>query len=37
VMSHAKNAAAARAFCAYLQSSAARGRLKEYGFYLPEK
>jgi molybdate transport system substrate-binding protein len=37
VLSHAKNAAAARAFCAYLQSGAARGRLKEYGFYLPEK
>ena len=37
VLSHAKAAAAARAFCAYLQSAAARARLKEYGFYLPEK
>jgi molybdate transport system substrate-binding protein len=37
VLSHAKNTTAAREFCAYLQSGAARGRLKEYGFYLPEK
>jgi molybdate transport system substrate-binding protein len=37
VLSHAKNIAAAREFCAYLQSAVARGRLKEYGFYLPEK
>jgi molybdate transport system substrate-binding protein len=37
VLSHAKDIAAAREFCAYLQSGAARGRLKEFGFYLPEK
>jgi molybdate transport system substrate-binding protein len=37
VLSHGRNAADARGFCAYLQSDAARGRLKEYGFYLPEK
>jgi molybdate transport system substrate-binding protein len=37
VLSHAKDAAAAREFCAYLQSAAARARLREYGFYLPEK
>jgi molybdate transport system substrate-binding protein len=37
VLSHAKNVAAAREFCAYLQNGTARGRLKEYGFYLPEQ
>jgi molybdate transport system substrate-binding protein len=37
VLSHAKNPADAREFCTYLQSGAARARLKEYGFYLPEK
>ena len=37
VLTHAKDAPDARAFCAYLQSAAARERLKEYGFYLPVK
>jgi molybdate transport system substrate-binding protein len=37
VLSHSKNSSGARAFCAYLQSGAARERLKDYGFYLPEK
>jgi molybdate transport system substrate-binding protein len=37
VLSRAKDIAGAREFCAYLQSAAARGRLKEYGFYLPDK
>src|SRR6202050_1474818 len=32
VLTHAANADAARAFCTYLQSAAARARLKEYGF-----
>ena len=37
VLSHSANPAAAREFCAYLQSDAARARHKEFGFYLPEK
>jgi molybdate transport system substrate-binding protein len=37
VLSHAANPDAAREFCAYLQSDAARARLKEFGFYLPEE
>jgi molybdate transport system substrate-binding protein len=37
VLSHAKDIAAAREFCVYLKSAAARGRLKEHGFYLPAK
>jgi molybdate transport system substrate-binding protein len=35
ILSHAKATVAAREFCTYLQSPAARARLKEYGFYLP--
>lgn len=37
VLSHAKDSVDARTFCSYLQSGAARDRLKQYGFYLPEK
>jgi molybdate transport system substrate-binding protein len=36
-LSHAGNIAGARLFCAYLQSGAVRARLKEYGFYIPDK
>ena len=32
VLSHAPNPDAAREFCAFLQSDAARARLKEFGF-----
>jgi len=37
ILSHAANPAAARAFCEYLRSDAARVSLREYGFYLPER
>lgn len=36
-LTHAANPAAAREFCAYLQSDSAHARLKESGFYLPAK
>jgi molybdate transport system substrate-binding protein len=36
ILTHARNPAAARDFCAYLQSAAARARLNEDGFSMPE-
>lgn len=36
VLTHARDAAAARQFRAYLQSGAARERLKDFGFYVPQ-
>ncbi len=37
ILSRTRNATAAREFCAYLQSDAARARLQQYGFSVPEK